>query len=247
MDVKGPIDVSTIADVPATGTGLGSSGSVMVGILSALSSYSKKYFKKEEIVRIACDIEINRLKKPIGKQDQYFAAYGGLSYFKFNPDESVRIERLNHNRSTVVDLQNNILCFYTGVGRNSHDILLNQQNQIKNNLIFLHEIRDLADTARSLLKKGDITKFGEMLNTGWELKKKLSSNISSNLIDLYYKKAIKAGALGGKINGAGGGGFLTFYCEKRYQGKVRQALRRLREIDINISDSGSSIIFNNEN
>lgn len=243
MKIKGPIDVSTIADVPATGTGLGSSGSVMVGILTALSHYTKKYLKKEEIARIACNIEINKLKRPIGKQDQYFAVYGGLCYFRFNPDESVYMERLNLTKHTTTELRNNLLCFYTGVGRKSHNILLEQKNQISNNLAFLHDIRDLADTARSSLKKGDIMKFGEMLNKGWELKKNLSSNISSNLIDSYYKKAIGAGAVGGKINGAGGGGFLTLYCEKRHQQKVRQALRELQEIDIDISNLGSTVVF----
>lgn len=237
------IEISTMADVPSTGTGLGSSSSLLVGILTALTNYAKKLIDKNSLAELACDIEINRLKHPIGKQDQYFATFGGLSYFRFNSDESVNVEKFNLNESLIRELESNILCFYTGIQRSSSEILLDQKYNMESSYNLLCQIRDLADIARDLLKNGDLTKFGEMLNKGWELKKKLSSNVSNDLIDSYYQKAIKAGAVGGKINGAGGGGFLTLYCEKRYQERVRESLKELREMKIRIEEAGSLPIF----
>lgn len=246
MGIKKGIEVATMADVPSTGTGLGSSSSLLVGILAALTHYVGKPFDRNKVAELACDIEVNKLKHPIGKQDQYFATFGGLSYIRFNQDESVKVEKLDIHNNLVKELQNNILCFYTGIQRNAPEILSEQKNNIKSSYESLHKIRDLADTARDLLKNGDLTKFGEMLNHAWKLKKKLSSNVSNSIIDSYYDKAIESGALGGKINGAGGGGFLTLYCEIRNQERVRESLNELREMKINIEGSGSSLIFSDQ-
>lgn len=243
MGIENGIEVVTVADVPGTGTGLGSSSSTLVGLLAGLSHYIQKPLDKESLARLACDIEINKIKSPIGKQDQYFAVFGGLSYLRFNADESVYMEKFNTNSNLVEELQNNILCFYTGIPRNSHGTLSEQRARIEDSNNFLYEIRSLADASRDLLKNNDLAKFGQMLHKGWELKKKLASNVTNDVIDSYYRRAIDAGALGGKISGAGGGGFLTLYCEKKYQQKVRESLKELKELEMNIVESGSSLIF----
>jgi len=245
MKIKSGVEVVTIADVPGTGTGLGSSGSTMVGLVNGLSHFIEKPYDKEAIARISCDIEINKLKNPIGKQDQYFAAYGGFSYIKFNADETVLIEKLDVNSNTLSELEGNILCFYTGISRRSAQVLSDVRKKIVINEKILYEIRDQTNLARQLLKKDDLTKFGELLDFQWSLKKKLSPSISNDLIDSYYRRAIEAGAIGGKLNGAGGGGFFTLYCEKRHQERVREKLKDLKELHVSFEKNGSALVFSN--
>lgn len=242
FEIKNKIEIVTIADIPSSGTGLGSSSSTLVGLLNALSCYVNNPLEKHELAEISSDIEINKLSRPIGKQDQYFAAFGGLSYFKFNRDGSVTREKVQISSNTLDQLEENMICFYTGNGRDSSNILNEQKTNISDNMKILIEMRNQTEEAKNVLKKGDLTKFAEMLNHGWHLKKQLAKNISNNVIDLYYGKALKAGALGGKISGAGGGGFITFYCEKKYQDSVRQELQDLQEMKINIDRFGSMVI-----
>lgn len=240
--IKDGIEIVTIADVPGSGTGLGSSSSTLVGLLHSLSCYVNDPLEKHELSEISCDIEINTLKQPIGKQDQYFAAYGGLNYFKFNSDGTVHKKKVNISKKIHNELESNLICFYTNISRNSSSILKKQQNNLSKNFKILQKMRDQAEDAIPVLKKGDLTQFGTMLKDGWELKKKLSKSVSTPVIDKYYEKALRAGALGGKISGAGAGGFLTFYCEPNHQYNVRKALSKLHELKIKIDKLGSIVI-----
>jgi D-glycero-alpha-D-manno-heptose-7-phosphate kinase len=240
--IKSGIEIVTIADVPGSGTGLGSSGSTLVGMLNSLSCYVNDPLEKHELSESSCDIEINTLKQPIGKQDQYFAAYGGLSYFRFEPDGTVLRKKVDISKKNLQELESNILCFYTGISRNSSDILKKQENNIPKNFKILQKMRDQAENAIPILKKGDLTAFGTMLNDGWTLKKKMSNSVSNTVIDRYYDRALSSGALGGKISGAGGGGFLTLYCEPQYRENVRNALHPLKELEVGIDKYGSLII-----
>ncbi|MGH9922373.1 MAG: GHMP kinase, partial [Nitrososphaerales archaeon] len=224
MQLHKGIEVVTIADVPGAGTGLGSSSSTLVGLLNALSYYLHLPVEKEILAKLACDIEIGKLGSPIGKQDQYFAACGGLCYIRFNSDDSVYVERIKLSDSTLSELENNLLCFYMGVRQNATNILREQKENIPSKMEILTEMRNQAEVGKKVLAKGDLTEFGKMLQQGWLLKKKLANNITNDNIELYHEKALKNGALGGKISGAGGGGFLTLYCEPEYQKRVREAL-----------------------
>lgn len=241
--INNGVEVVTVADVPGTGTGLGSSSSTLVGLITAISHFTEKLVNKEDVAKLACFLEIEKIKSPIGKQDQYFATFGGLSYFRFHADESVLVEKLEPSKTVMHELQENILCFYTGIPRISSAILSEQKDRVENNEQILYDIRKLADDARDSLKNGDLTKFGEMLNIGWQLKRKLASAISNDVINAYYDRALKAGALGGKINGAGGGGFLTLYCEAAHRQKVRESLSNLKELNVKIDHMGSTLIF----
>lgn len=240
--IHGKIEIITIADIPSTGTGLGSSSSTLVGLLNTLSCYVNNPLEKHELAEISSEIEINKLCQPIGKQDQYFASFGNISYFKFNEDGTVYREKVNINKNTLCELEDNLICFYTGIGRNSSKILSEQKNNISTKKKIMLEMRDQTEEAKQILRNGDLTKFGQMLNHGWNLKKQLASGITNDVIESYYNKGIQAGAIGGKLNGAGGGGFLTFYCEKRYHDALRDSLSDLNELKIRIDKFGSMVI-----
>jgi len=242
LGIINKIEVVTVADVPGSGTGLGSSSSTTVGLLNSLSCYKGDPLEKHELAEISCDIEINTLGLPIGKQDQYFASYGGICYFRFNEDGTVTREKIHISLKTMSELEDNIMCFYTNIERSSSEILYDQQKNTSINHKTLLEMRNQAEEGKNIIKSGDLTKFGELLDKGWQLKRKLSKNISNKKIDLYYNKAIKSGALGGKLSGAGGGGFLTFYCENKYQKSVKESLSNLKEMSIKIDKFGSVIL-----
>jgi D-glycero-alpha-D-manno-heptose-7-phosphate kinase len=240
------LEIVTIADVPGSGTGLGSSSSTLVGLLNAIGEYSNISLTKKKMAENACDIEIKKLSNPIGKQDQYFATYGNLSYLQFKENGNVTVKKIKISKNTKRDLEKNIICFYTGFSRTGSKILQHQSQKSSKNESILLEIKNQAEEGKRILEKGDLSKFGEMLNEGWELKKKLSNKITNSKIDNYYKKAINAGAIGGKINGAGGGGFLTFYCEPKNQLKVRNSLKSLKELDFKIEENGSRRFFSDK-
>lgn len=242
LGINNKIEVVTVADVPGTGTGLGSSSSTLVGLLNSLSYYINDPLDKHELADIACDIEINKLKKPIGKQDQYFATYGGLSFFEFKSDGNVKREKVSVSEKILNELENNIFCFYTNVRLNSTEILLKQKEKTLLNRDVLIQMKEQAEEGKRVLRQGDLTKFGEMLDTNWKLKKKLSDGITNDKINLYYQKAIKSGALGGKITGAGGGGFLMIYCEEKHHNSLQSELSDLREMRIKIDKFGSMIL-----
>ncbi|MFC6457981.1 hypothetical protein [Paenibacillus vulneris] len=236
------VEITSTADVPA-GTGLGSSSTFTVGLLHALSCYEGKYVSKARLAEEACDIEINKLGAPIGKQDQYAAAFGGLNFIRFNRNGNVSVEPIVMKPETYTKLQNNLLMFYTGTSRSANTILSEQKQNISqqdkvNNLI---QMCGLAEEMKTALEQNDLSSFGHILNRGWILKKTLASGISNPEIDRAYNIAMENGALGGKLLGAGGGGFLLFYCEPENQEKVRASIG-LKKMDMRFEYDGSSVI-----
>lgn len=237
------VEMSSIADVPA-GTGLGSSSTFTVALLNAVNAYCGKFVSKNKLAQMACDIEIEDLKSPIGKQDQYAAAHGGLNFISFHQNGEVTVEPLIMNKETYKLLQENLLMFYTGETRSANNILSEQNknmgktDKVKN----LLQMCDLAKKMRERLQNNDLSAFGKILNEGWELKKTLASGISDQMIDEKYQIAMQSGALGGKLLGAGGGGFLLFYCEKEHQEALRKNIG-LKELSFEFDNSGASTIF----
>jgi D-glycero-alpha-D-manno-heptose-7-phosphate kinase len=238
------IEISTMADVPSSGSGLGSSSSVTVGLLNALYAYLGELRPAPVLAQEAAAIEIDKLGKPIGKQDQYAVAYGNLRKIIFHPDDSVSVRTVEVPLATKRSLDERLLLFYTGFGRESADILTEQKANGKTNADTLARMVAIVDEMESCLIAGDLDEFGRCLHRGWELKKGLASKISNNVIDRLYERALAAGALGGKIAGAGGGGFLLIYCNRDRQDAVRKELSNLRELSFHFERDGSKIIFN---
>jgi len=237
------VEVTSMADIHSKGTGLGSSSSFLVGLLNALYAYKGEHKSAEFLAQKACEIEISILKEPIGKQDQYISAYGGLKHIKFNSDESVFVEPIICKRDAKSMLQQNLLLVYTGITRKSNDILHEQKKNSKNKRKILSKMASLAGEIASELNNGNLEGFGSLLNKNWTLKKKLASSITNPIIEAYYNKALKAGASGGKILGAGGGGFLLLYCEKEKQKNVLDALKSLKLTNFSFESQGSRIIY----
>lgn len=239
------VEITTIADIPAKGTGLGSSSSLTVGTLNALYAYQNKRTSTKGLAEEACKIEIGIIKEPIGKQDQYIAAYGGLKHFYFKPNGDVLVEPLLVSRDRMRRLQGNLMLFYTRITRKAHSILKEQKKNTPNTLQELRDLKKLVPQLRNCLESEskNLDEFGYILHRGWELKKKLASTITNDLINNFYRKALRAGALGGKLLGAGGGGFFLLYCRKGYQEKVKRALRNLRCVPVEFEPEGSRIIY----
>jgi len=237
--ISNGIELVTVADIPGTGTGLGSSSSLTVSLCNSLSLFLEKHLEKSDIAKISCKIEIQKVKSPIGKQDQYISTFGGILFLKFEKDENVIVEKLNLNSNTKKDLEQNIMAFYTGLHRQTNTILKKQIKRTKLNLKPLDQIRAIAEEGRDCLRNDDLSSFSLLFNKSWELKKTLSPNISNSVIDSIYNKGMKAGALGGKISGAGGGGFVFFYCEPRYQKRLRESLKHFKELQFQIDYSGT--------
>ncbi len=238
------IEISTMADVPSEGSGLGSSSTVTVGLLNALHAFKGEIMPAEVLAREACEIEIDILGKPIGKQDQYIAAYGGLKYFRFCCDGCVTAERVDLEDDKRRQMDESLMLFYTGVTRKSASVLTEQKENINDRLKALIAMRDQARSLNDSLKKSNIVRLGHVLGDGWQLKKSLANGISNDQINDFYEKAIKAGAIGGKVAGAGGGGFLLIYCPPTHQHKVRKALAELRELPFRLERDGSKVVFN---
>ncbi len=241
--VTSGVEITSIADIPSRGTGLGSSSSFLVGLLNALYAYRGEHKSAETLAREACEIEINIVKEPIGKQDQYIAAYGGLQHIQFMSDNDVFIDPIICSPATKKQLQENLIIFYTGITRRANSILAEQRQQTTNNLSILKKMKDLAVSLRDTLNGNSLDTFGEILHQGWLYKCRLAENISTNQINTYYENARKAGAIGGKILGAGGGGFLLLYCPRDKQDSVRRALADLVETEFKFEPQGSKIIY----
>ncbi|MBN2012301.1 GHMP kinase [candidate division KSB1 bacterium] len=242
--VKYGVEITTLADIPSSGSGLGSSSSVTVGLLNALYAYQGIQVTAEQLAKEASEIEIDILGKPIGKQDQYIAAYGGVRFFRFMPDDTVTNEKINLVNSKNRMFGSNLMLFYTGKTRQADRILSEQKAQTVNKMDFLREMKYQAREIRECLDAHHFDRIGEILGDGWELKKKLATQISNPDIDNMYKRAREAGAIGGKISGAGGGGFMLLYCPREVQHKVRNALHEYREFPFFLEKDGSKIIFN---
>ena len=242
MNVHG-VEITSTADIPG-GTGLGSSSTFTVGLLNTLNCYNGKFVSKNKLAALACEVEIEKLGNPIGKQDQYGAALGGLNFIKFNQDGSVSHEPIMMEGKTYKKLQKNLLMFYTGTTRSANTILAEQTKNItsEDKAKNLLKMCGLAKDMKSALESNDISSFGKILDEGWQLKKELASGIANPAIDEAYEIAMKNGALGGKLLGAGGGGFLLFYCEEEKQEQLKKAIG-LKELDFSFERDGTSVIY----
>lgn len=238
------VEITTMGDIPSEGSGLGSSSTVTVGALHAMYTYRGEIISAERLAREACAIEIETLKKPIGVQDQYIAAYGGLRYFEFLPGGEVRSEKIKISPEAQRVLNDNFLLFFTGTTRQSSSILKEQTNNIKDRLSELREIKQMTCQARSDIEKGNFDALGVLIHQSWQLKKRLAGTISNGHINEIYESARRAGATGGKITGAGGGGFLLLYVPYKHQNKVRTALNGLQELPFRLEADGTKVIFN---
>lgn len=242
MGVSG-VEITSTADVPS-GTGLGSSSSFTVGLLHSLYCYKGKYVAKDKIAEEACDVEINRLGNPIGKQDQYAAACGGLNFITFHRDDTVTVEPIIMHQDTLKALQENIVIYYTGFTHDANKILAEQKKNVSqkdktNNLIRMCE---LARTMKKSLEDNELSDFGRILDEGWRCKRELASGISDTRIDEMYETAMNNGASGGKLLGAGGGGFLLFYCEKYKQRQLEEAMK-LKRFPVSFEHDGTSVVY----
>lgn len=235
------VEITTLSDIPSEGSGLGSSSSITVALLHALYAYQGILVSAEELAEQACQIEIDICKEPIGKQDQYIAAYGGLQFIEFDVS-GVRVQDVWLSEETKEELNRELLLFYTGYTRSSREILTEQRRNIPGRAHTLESMRQLAVTGKDALEQGDLATFGSLLHENWNLKKKLTDKVTSPVIDDIYHRALGTGALGGKICGAGGGGFLLLHCPKEHQNKLRETIE-LREMPISIGAPGSRVIF----
>ena len=237
------VEISSMADIPS-GTGLGSSSAFTVALLHLLYTYNGKYVSKYKLAKDACEVEINKLGEPIGKQDQFAAAFGGLKYYEFQPDGFVHVEPIIMSTKSYRTLENNILMFYLGGIHSASDILNEQNKSIKtsNKAIIQQRMCELTRTLKEELQNNNVDAIGELLDENWMLKKTLASGITNPLIDETYRIAMNAGALGGKLLGAGGAGFMIFYVKPENQDSVRKALSHLREMTFEMDNSGASIV-----
>jgi len=240
------VEITSIADIPSRGTGLGSSSAFTVGLLNALYAFKGEHKPAKALAEEACQIEIDILKEPIGKQDQYITAFGGIQHIQFHPDGNVFVDPVICKKEVKDKLERNLLLFYTGITRRADSVLRKQEENLnkKDKFDSLKKMKQLASEIRDRLIDGSNHQLiGKYLHQGWLEKKKLASNISSKMIDEYYQKAIESGAVGGKLLGAGGGGFLLFYCEEQNKGAVRKALQDLKEAPFKFEPQGSKIIY----
>jgi D-glycero-alpha-D-manno-heptose-7-phosphate kinase len=239
------VEITTLADVPSEGTGLGSSSSVTVGLLNALYIYQGEQMTQETLAREACEIEIDRLQKPIGKQDQYIAAYGNLRLFRFEKDGVITIEKMKIPESTRRRLSSNLLLFYTNRTRSADTILVEQKNNITVKMEYFLEIKKYVEVLKEILLANELDEIGRVLHETWLLKKQLANSVSDKKLDQIYETALRSGALGGKVTGAGGGGFFLFYCPREKQEHLRSGLCQLQELRFHLEIDGSKTIFNN--
>jgi D-glycero-alpha-D-manno-heptose-7-phosphate kinase len=242
--IHSSLEVTTMGDIPSEGSGLGSSSTVTVGALHAMYTYLGEIISAEQLAREACKIEMDILKKPIGIQDQYIAAYGNLRYFEFLPDGQVKVEKINLNPESRRAFNDRFLLFFTGFSRKADNILKEQKENIRGRIAILREIKQMVHEARKVLDCGDFDTFGRLLHESWKLKKNLAGSITNGAIDDMYELARRSGAIGGKITGAGGGGFLLLYVPYEKQLAVREALCELQELPFRLESDGTKVIFN---
>lgn len=247
LDFKTPqLEITALADIPA-GTGLGSSGSFTTALLKALYAHRRRLLLPEELAELACEIEIEKLKRAVGKQDQYIAAYGGITCFTFHPGGKVEAVPLKISMDTLFDLEDNLLLFFTGFARSADDILQDQDKRSKASdaemIQNLHYVKELGERSKRCLELGDTTKFGELMHEHWEFKKQRSKGMSNPKIDDWYELGRKNSAIGGKLVGAGGGGFLMFYAEDRKC--LRQAMTNagLEEVRFHFDFEGTKVLL----
>jgi D-glycero-alpha-D-manno-heptose-7-phosphate kinase len=240
------IEITSLADIPA-GTGLGSSGSFTTALLTALYTHRRRLLSPRELAELACHIEIELLGEPIGKQDQYIAAFGGLTCLTFNKDHSVRVESLKVSTDTMHDLEDNILLFFTGYSRSASGILKDQKEKTKSSnqdmLKNLHYVKEIGFRIKDALESGNAPQFGELMHEHWEHKKRRSSGMSNPQIDEWYELGLKNGAVGGKVVGAGGGGFLMFYAKDRNMLRRAMTVAGLEEVRFGFDFEGTKVVL----
>ncbi|WP_286902111.1 GHMP kinase [Thermocrispum sp.] len=242
--VHGGVEITTLADIPSAGSGLGSSSAVTVGLLQALFAYRGRQLSAEELADRACAVEIDRCRKPIGKQDQYAAAFGGVNDIRFGPGDQVRLEPVVMAVEARRRLQAELMLFFTGSTRSATTILSEQNANTSDRIPQLELLRDLAGEAADGLRAGQVDALGVALHKGWQAKRTLASGVSNSAIDAAVESALAAGATGAKVTGAGGGGFLLVTCPVEHQRAVRERLSGMRELPIKLEPVGSRVIFN---
>jgi len=248
LGLRDHLEIVSIGDVPSK-TGLGSSGSFTVGLLHALHMYSGKNPSRQELAEEACRINMEILKGPSGKQDEYVSAFGGFVCLNIGRDGRVEVSPLRISVEAVSELENNLLFFYTGIKREASDVLQDQQSAVERDearsVEAMHRIKEIGFRVRRALERGDITEFGKLQHEHWLAKRSVSSKMSNSLIDKWYRMGLESGAVGGKIMGAGGGGFLMFHCENS-RDRVRKAMigEGLEEVRFRLGSEGSKIIIN---
>ncbi|MBW8812418.1 MAG: kinase [Caulobacterales bacterium] len=246
LGIDGGVEITSVADIPSRGSGLGSSSSFTVGLLHALYAYQGRYRPKLSLGEEACEVEIDLCGEPIGKQDQYAAAMGGLNIIKFFPDETVTVEPVVAPAGVTETIQSELLMFYTGIVRSASGVLKQQSQEVDADpakKAALRRMTDLVDVLRDEISGGNTEALGEILHENWTLKKSLTSAVSTGEIDDHYARARAAGARGGKLLGAGGGGFMVFSVPKERHGEVIKAMSHLRHVDFAFENMGSSIVF----
>ena len=241
--IKQGVEISTMGDIPSA-SGLGSSSTVTVGSLHAMYTFLGEIVTSERLACEACEIEVETLNKPIGIQDQYIAALGGLRFLEFTPEGQVLSRKIKLDTALKRKLNESLLLFFTGVTRKADSVLTEQKANINGRLPVLRQIKQIAYTALDALESGELDTIGHLLHESWQLKKQMASKISNGLLDEMYEAARQAGALGGKITGAGGGGFLLLYCPHERQEAVREALKHLQEFPFQLERDGTKVIFN---
>jgi D-glycero-alpha-D-manno-heptose-7-phosphate kinase len=241
--VRKGVEIVTMGDIPA-GSGLGSSSTVTVGALHAMHAYQNTLVSMDQLAEEACDIEVNILGKPIGFQDQYIASFGGMRFIEFQQSGRVITEMVNLDPEIQKKLSERLLLYFSGITRKSESILTNQRDNISKRLPVLRKLKEMAYQARESLCAGMIDDLGHLLHESWQLKKQLAEGITNGVLEDCYQAAVDAGAYGGKVTGAGGGGFLMLYCPLERRESVRAALSNLRELPFKLEPDGSKVVFN---
>jgi D-glycero-alpha-D-manno-heptose-7-phosphate kinase len=240
------LEISSLADIPS-GTGLGSSGSFTTALLKALHTYKKNIIDSEELAEEACHVEIDLLQEPIGKQDQYIAAFGGIICCDFKPNGKVQVSPLKISNETLYNLEDNLVLFFTGYSRSASSILVDQKKKSEENdkkmLQNLHYIKDLGHRSRAVLENGDLDEFGKIMNEHWQYKRDRSDSITNPKIDEWYQLALGNGAIGGKLIGAGGGGFLMFYAEDKIKLRHTMIEAGLEEVRFGFDFEGTKVVI----
>ena len=245
MGIKGGIEIASMADIPSKGSGLGSSSSFTVGLLNALYAFKNQYVSKEKLAIEACDIEINKCNEPIGKQDQFAAAFGGMNLIKFYGNEEVIVEPIICNPELYRNIEECTIVFYTGRTRSASDLLARQSKELAS-LEKKKKMRRMVELAFELkkeLENNSIINFGEILHENWSLKSELTHGITDNQINKWYNEGIRNGAKGGKLLGAGNGGFLMFFAKPQYHKNIENALAELQKVNIKFDNAGTQIVF----
>ncbi|MFK7090822.1 GHMP kinase [Chromobacterium violaceum] len=245
VGIDGGIEIASMADIPSRGSGLGSSSTYTVGLLNALYAYRNQFASKEKLAQQACEIEIGRCGEPIGKQDQYAAAYGGLNLIRFHPDDSVSVDPVICKPELLQEMEDSTLVFFTGRTRSASAVLANQSAamQATDRRMLMRRMVQLAFDMKEQLESGTLDHFGDLLDENWRLKAQLTAGITDPQIDSWYSRGVENGAIGGKLLGAGNGGFMMFYAPKERHPKIVAALSELQPVKFRFDRAGAQIVF----